>query len=81
MPFLSNFIHNKEKHKENTGVIHFAASKAVGESVNKPLAYYENNLGTLTTLLQELQKIESAPLIFSSSCTGICGDIYSGSSF
>ena len=58
-----------EKHKDINGVIHFAASKAVGESVNKPLAYYENNLGTLTTLLQELQKIESAPLIFSSSCT------------
>ena len=58
-----------EKHKDINGVIHFADSKAVGESVNKPLAYYENNLGTLTTLLQELQKIESAPLIFSSSCT------------
>lgn len=58
-----------EKHKDINGVIHFAASKAVGESVNKPLAYYENNLGTLTTLLQELQKIASAPLIFSSSCT------------
>jgi UDP-glucose 4-epimerase len=58
-----------EKHKDINGVIHFAASKAVGESVNKPLAYYENNLGTLITLLQELQKIDSAPLIFSSSCT------------
>ena len=58
-----------EKHKDINGVIHFAASKAVGESVNKPLAYYENNLGTLTTLLQELQKIASAPLIFSTACT------------
>lgn len=51
------------------GVIHFAASKAVGESVEKPLLYYENNLSTLIYLLQELQKKESAYFIFSSSCT------------
>ncbi len=58
-----------EKHQDIKGVIHFAASKAVGESVTNPLLYYENNIGTLVTLLQELQKLESAPLIFSSSCT------------
>ena len=58
-----------EKHQDIEGVIHFAASKAVGESVTNPLLYYENNIGTLVTLLQELQKLESSPLIFSSSCT------------
>ncbi len=51
------------------GVIHFAASKAVGESVNKPLLYYENNIGTLVYLLQELSKKEKSNFIFSSSCT------------
>lgn len=52
-----------------TGVIHFAASKAVGESVENPLLYYENNIGTLVYLLQELQKKEQSNFIFSSSCT------------
>ncbi|MEJ2163346.1 MAG: UDP-glucose 4-epimerase GalE [Robiginitalea sp.] len=52
-----------------SGVIHFAASKAVGESVEEPLLYYENNLSTLIYLLQELQKKEKAQFIFSSSCT------------
>ncbi|CCG54309.1 UDP-glucose 4-epimerase [Flavobacterium indicum GPTSA100-9 = DSM 17447] len=52
-----------------TGVIHFAASKAVGESVENPLLYYENNIGTLVYLLQELQKKDQAHFIFSSSCT------------
>ena len=51
------------------GVIHFAASKAVGESVENPLLYYENNLGVLVYILQELTKKGSANLIFSSSCT------------
>ena len=37
------------------GVIHFAASKAVGESVEKPLEYYENNIGSLVYLLQEMK--------------------------
>lgn len=52
-----------------SGVIHFAASKAVGESVENPLLYYENNIGTLVYLLQELQKKEQSNFIFSSSCT------------
>ena len=52
-----------------SGVIHFAASKAVGESVENPLLYYENNINTLVYILQELQKKESANFIFSSSCT------------
>ncbi|MBT8184212.1 MAG: UDP-glucose 4-epimerase GalE [Eudoraea sp.] len=58
-----------ERHQDISGVIHFAASKAVGESVEKPLLYYENNLNTLIYLLQELSSKEMASFIFSSSCT------------
>ena len=57
------------KHKDINGVIHFAASKAVGESVENPLLYYENNINALVYLLQELQAKEKANFIFSSSCT------------
>jgi len=56
-------------HQDIQGVVHFAASKAVGESVEKPLLYYENNINTLVYILQELQKLKSANFIFSSSCT------------
>jgi UDP-glucose 4-epimerase len=56
-------------HQDIKGVIHFAASKAVGESVESPLMYYENNINTLVYLLQELKKIEQSNFIFSSSCT------------
>ena len=58
-----------QKHSDVAGVIHFAASKAVGESVEKPLLYYENNLGVLVYILQELKKKGRASFIFSSSCT------------
>ena len=58
-----------KKHDDIAGVIHFAASKAVGESVENPLLYYENNINTLVYLLQELQQKQDANLIFSSSCT------------
>lgn len=58
-----------QKHTDITGVIHFAASKAVGESVENPLLYYENNLGVLVYLLQELTQKGEANFIFSSSCT------------
>ncbi|MDP2061308.1 MAG: UDP-glucose 4-epimerase GalE [Flavobacteriaceae bacterium] len=51
------------------GVIHFSAFKAVGESVEKPLAYYENNLNALVYLLQELTVRNIHSFIFSSSCT------------
>lgn len=51
------------------GIIHFAASKAVGESVENPLLYYENNLNTLIYLLQQIQGSGNANFIFSSSCT------------
>ena len=58
-----------QKHSDVAGVIHFAASKAVGESVEEPLLYYENNLGVLVYILQELKKKGGASFIFSSSCT------------
>tara|TARA_R110002073_G_scaffold89852_6_gene212519 strand:- start:36913 stop:37920 length:1008 start_codon:yes stop_codon:yes gene_type:complete len=51
------------------GIIHFAASKAIGESVEKPLEYYENNIATLIYLLQEAQQHQLSNFIFSSSCT------------
>lgn len=56
-------------HPDLSGVIHFAASKAVGESVEKPLLYYENNLSSLVYLLQCLSSLEQQNFIFSSSCT------------
>ena len=58
-----------QEHQDIVGVIHFAASKAVGESVENPLLYYENNITTLVYLLQELQKKDRSSFIFSSSCT------------
>lgn len=58
-----------KRHQDIEGVIHFAASKAVGESVEKPLLYYENNIGTLVYILNELLEKERSNFIFSSSCT------------
>lgn len=58
-----------EKYPHIQGVIHFAASKAVGESVENPLLYYENNLSTLIYLLKQLSRKERSNFIFSSSCT------------
>ncbi|MFV5683934.1 UDP-glucose 4-epimerase GalE [Flavobacterium sp. GB2R13] len=58
-----------KRHSDVSGVIHFAASKAVGESVGNPLLYYENNINTLIYLLQELQQKLESHFIFSSSCT------------
>ncbi len=57
--------------KNNTieGVIHFAASKAVGESVQKPLLYYKNNIGSLLNVLESMQETKTDHFIFSSSCT------------
>ena len=63
---VKNFF---SKYGDVSGVIHFAASKAVNESVVNPLLYYENNISTLVYLLQELQKKRSSHFIFSSSCT------------
>lgn len=56
-------------HYNLAGFIHFAASKAVGESVQDPLLYYENNLLPLIYILQELKEKVVANFIFSSSCT------------
>ena len=50
-------------------VIHFAAFKAVGESVEKPLEYYHNNVGGLISLLNAMKKTGVQKLVFSSSCT------------
>jgi UDP-glucose 4-epimerase len=50
-------------------VLHFAAYKSVGESVHQPLMYYENNLGSLVTLLKVMKHNSVKDLIFSSSCT------------
>lgn len=58
-----------KRHSDAQGLIHFAASKAVGESVEKPLLYYENNITTLVYVLQELSKMKDGNFIFSSSCT------------
>jgi UDP-glucose 4-epimerase len=73
------FVQMDLKEKENVasffkehsidGVIHFAASKAVGESVEQPLKYYENNISTLVYLLKGMIENKVAHLIFSSSCT------------
>ncbi|MEL6811589.1 MAG: UDP-glucose 4-epimerase GalE [Bacteroidota bacterium] len=68
-------LRNKEKvttffHSNHIdGIIHFAASKAVGESVENPLLYYENNIHSLVYLLQACKEHGISKFIFSSSCT------------
>ncbi|MCL1821552.1 MAG: UDP-glucose 4-epimerase GalE [Prolixibacteraceae bacterium] len=57
------------RHPDVEAVIHFAASKAVGESVEKPLLYYRNNLVSLMNLLECQKKYKVASIVFSSSCT------------
>ena len=57
------------RHPMIEGIIHFAASKAVGESVDKPLLYYRNNLVSLMNILECQIKYEIPNLVFSSSCT------------
>jgi UDP-glucose 4-epimerase len=58
------FVENKP-----LGVIHFAAYKAVGESVELPLKYYNNNVGSLLVLLEVMKDSNCSQLVFSSSCT------------
>ena len=58
-----------ETHKGINGIINFAASKAVGESVQKPLLYYRNNLNTLVNLLELMPEFVTKGIVFSSSCT------------
>ncbi|HUW92239.1 MAG TPA: UDP-glucose 4-epimerase GalE [Bacteroidales bacterium] len=50
-------------------IVHFAAFKAVGESVHKPLEYYRNNLDSLVNLLEMMGRFETHAMVFSSSCT------------
>ncbi|QDA59970.1 UDP-glucose 4-epimerase GalE [Hymenobacter jejuensis] len=58
-----------EQEQNIQGVIHFAAFKAVGESVQKPLKYYHNNLDSLLVLLKVMGEFHVQNLVFSSSCT------------
>lgn len=58
-----------KKYPQIKGIIHFAASKAVGESVEKPLMYYRNNVISLVNLLELMPKYDVKGIIFSSSCT------------
>jgi UDP-glucose 4-epimerase len=58
-----------QQHRDIEAIIHFAASKAVGESVQKPLLYYRNNLFSLVFLLEAMKKLGLPNLVFSSSCT------------
>lgn len=57
------------RHSDIRAVIHFAALKAVGESVNKPLEYYFNNLNSLMNVLTCMREFKVPNLVFSSSCT------------
>jgi len=63
------FIHDVFKIEDPGGAIHFAAFKAVGESVEKPLKYYHNNIESLTVLLDNMLNFGCKNLVFSSSCT------------
>ena len=66
MDKLDKFI---QKHQDISAIIHFAAYKAVGESVSKPLDYYHNNLGSLINILTVMKRYGIPNLVFSSSCT------------
>jgi UDP-glucose 4-epimerase len=69
---LCNFDDTHAIFQENTdiiGIIHFAAFKSVGESVEKPLLYFENNLVSLINLLKCVEEFEISYFVFSSSCT------------
>jgi len=64
--FMNNVF---EKEGNIEGVIHFTAFKAVGESIEKPIPYYRNNLDSLLVLLEAMQKHDVANIVFSSSAT------------
>ena len=69
---LCNFDETHAIFQENTdisGIIHFAAYKAVGESVEKPLMYFENNIYSLINILKCAAEFNVAHFVFSSSCT------------
>lgn len=58
-----------KKHKDINGIIHFAAHKSVGESVQIPLEYYRNNIDSLINILQAMQDHQIQNIVFSSSCS------------
>ena len=58
-----------QENEDISGIIHFAAFKAVGESVEQPLMYFENNLNSLINLLKCVQEFNIRYFVFSSSCT------------
>ena len=64
----SSIIEFLKQHTDLSGVIHFAASKSVSESVKNPLLYYDNNISTLVNLLNSLT-VKPVNFVFSSSCT------------
>jgi len=69
---LCNFDETRAIFEENetiAGVIHFAAYKAVGESVEKPLLYFHNNMGSLINILRCIEEFKVPNFVFSSSCT------------
>ena len=69
---LCNFDETRAIFEENdtiAGVIHFAAYKAVGESVEKPLLYFHNNMGSLINILRWIEEFKIPNFVFSSSCT------------
>ena len=69
---LKNFDETLAVFQENediSGIIHFAAYKAVGESVNEPLSYYENNLFSVINILKCVKEFAIPHFVFSSSCT------------
>lgn len=57
------------RHNDIQGIIHFAAHKAVGESVEQPIRYYRNNLDSLMNIIESMRKYNVPNLVFSSSCT------------
>lgn len=58
-----------KRHSDIAGIIHFAAYKAVGESMQKPLEYYRNNVGSLINILEGMKQNNIQNMVFSSSCT------------
>ncbi|MDP4290406.1 MAG: UDP-glucose 4-epimerase GalE [Bacteroidota bacterium] len=76
-PYFENFDLSSEaltadffsRHHDLAGIVHFAAFKAVGESMQKPLSYYRNNIQSLINIMDNMKKYEIRNLVFSSSCT------------
>lgn len=66
---LDKLVKCLEQYNRIDSIIHFAASKAVGESVQKPLLYYRNNLDSLMNLIDCMETLKIRDMVFSSSCT------------